>query len=108
MTQPISLLLEWEPWHKAFFRQIRDFLRPEKLPPLKLTSKPVAVKDLWSDYKKSRMATETSVLVHVIVIALIIIPFGKKAVEVVKRDVIYIPDLSPYELSLPPAATKAG
>jgi hypothetical protein len=105
---PVSLLLEWEPWHQAFFRRIREFIRPEKLPPLKLTSKPAAVKDLWSDYKKNRMATETSVLVHLVIIALIVIPFGKKAVEVVKREVIYMPDFSPYELSLPPAAEKAG
>ena len=108
MMPPVSLLLEWEPWHQAFIRRVREFIRPEQLPPLQLTSKPVAVKDMWSDYKKSRMATESSLLLHVIVIALIIIPFGKKAVEVVKREVIFMPDLSPYELSLPPADTKAG
>jgi TonB family protein len=109
LTVPqVSLLLEWEPWHQAFFRRVREFIRPEKLPPLKLTSKPVAVKDMWSDYKKNRMATETSVLLHVVIIALIIIPFGKKAVDIVKREVIYMPDLSPYELPLPPADTKAG
>ena len=107
MEQPVSLLLDWEPWHREFLRSLKEFLRPPKLPPLQLTSKPVPVKDMWGDYKRNRLATPTSVLVHVVVIALIIIPFGTKAVEVVKKTVIYMPDLSPYQLSLPPAATKA-
>ncbi|HWP85527.1 MAG TPA: hypothetical protein VNN17_10080, partial [Terriglobia bacterium] len=96
----VSLLLEWEPWHKAFYRRIHDFIKPPKLPPLKLTSKPVAVKDLWSDYKKNRLATETSLLLHVLIIALILVPFGKKAVEAVqKKEIVFLPDLSPYELT---------
>lgn len=106
--QTLSLTLEFEPWRQAFIRRIREFIRPPKLPPLQLTSKPVAVKDMWGDYKRDRRSTEASVLMHVIVIGLLLIPFGTKAVQVIKREVVYIPDLSPYELSLPPAATKAG
>jgi periplasmic protein TonB len=103
-----SLLLEWEPWHVAFARRVREFVNPPKLPPLQVTSKPVAVKDMWGDFKRNRLATQTSVLIHVIVIALIAIPFGTQAVKIVKREIIYMPDMSPYELSLPPAAKKAG
>jgi hypothetical protein len=35
------------PWYKSIFENIREFIHPEKLPPLELTSKPVAVKDIW-------------------------------------------------------------
>src|SRR4051812_16549266 len=32
---------------KSLFSNIHDALFPEKLPPLKLTSRPVAVRDIW-------------------------------------------------------------
>src|SRR5262245_9638555 len=97
LAQPrVSLLLEWEPWHRAFFRRISEFFNPPKLPPLQLTSKPVAVKDMWGDYRKSKMATPTSILVHALVVAVLVIPFGTKVVQVVKHDVIFMPDMSPY------------
>ena len=37
------------PWYKSIFGNIRDFVKPPELPPLELTSKPVAVKDIWGD-----------------------------------------------------------
>jgi TonB family protein len=102
-------LLEWEPWHKEFLRQIKEFVRPPKLPPLQLTSKPVPVKDLWSDYRRSHMATPVSLLLHVLVLAILIIPFGTQVIAVVKKDIIYSPvELSPYQIMLPPSAKKAG
>jgi periplasmic protein TonB len=104
----LSLTLEWEPWHKEFLRQIKDFLNPPKLPPLQLTSKPVPVKDLWGDYRRNHLAAPTSVLLHVLVVALLLIPFGTQVIQVVKKDMISPVELSPYELTLPPAAKKAG
>ena len=47
-----------EPFYKSLFRNIKEALNPPKLPPLELTSKPVAVKDIWGLYgnqKKSFM-----------------------------------------------------
>lgn len=105
-----SLLLEVEPWHRAFFERVRDFVRPPKLPPLQLTSKPVPVKDIWGDYRNSKFRTLLpSGLLHVVVIAVLVIPFGVQVVEVVKKEVIYSPvELSPYRVLLPPAAREAG
>jgi len=105
----IALLLEWEPWHKEFFRRVQELFNPPKLPPLQLTSKPVPVKDMWGEYQKSRMATPSSVLVHLLVIAALIIPFGNQVIEVVKKEIVYQPvDISPYQIMLPPSAKKAG
>src|SRR3990170_2733382 len=87
--EPLSLLLDWEPWYKEFYRQLKDLVRPQKLPPLQLTSKPIPVKDMWADYRKTRLATPTSVLVHILVIAILAIPFGTQAVELVKKNIIY-------------------
>lgn len=104
-----SLLVEMEPWYRAFFERIRDFVHPAKLPPLQLTSKAVPVKDIWGAYRYHRAATPTSILIHVIAIAAIMIPFGQEVVEVIKKDVIYAPiELSPYRVLLPPAAKEAG
>lgn len=35
------------PWFKSLYQNFHDLIKPEKLPPLELTSKPVAVKDIW-------------------------------------------------------------
>ena len=47
-----------EPFYKTFWRDLKETINPPKLPPLELTSKPVAVKDIWGLYgnqKKSFM-----------------------------------------------------
>ena len=104
-----EFLMEFEPWYRSLARQIRELIRPVKLPPLKLTSQPVPVKDIWGDYRYGRIAGETSALVHAILLALILIPFGSKVVEVVKKEIIYIPvELSPYRVDLPPSPDEAG
>src|SRR5690242_19227327 len=39
-----------EPWFRSLFRNIREAVRPPQLPPLQVTSKPVAVRDIWGLY----------------------------------------------------------
>ncbi|MGH9509374.1 MAG: TonB family protein [Terriglobales bacterium] len=45
------LLVELEPWHRSFFNNLREFLLPQRLPPLHLTSRPAA---FWPDVFVSR------------------------------------------------------
>ncbi|MGH9601470.1 MAG: hypothetical protein ACRD24_03685, partial [Terriglobales bacterium] len=45
------LLVELEPWHRSFFNNLREFLLPQRLPPLHLTSRPAA---FWTDVFVSR------------------------------------------------------
>ena len=63
-----------EPWYKSLIQNIKDLVNPPKLPPLVLTSKPVAVKDIWGLYGRQRksfmMSTGFQVGVVVIVFAL--------------------------------------
>jgi TonB family protein len=108
VEKPLSLVLEWEPWHQAFIRRIREFVNPPKLPPLQLTSRPVAVADMWGGYRRNRYAQPVSVVVHVLVVALIVIPLGTQVMEITQKPLTIPIDMSPYQLSLPPAATKAG
>lgn len=102
-----SLALEIQPWYESLIQNVRDIVRPPKLPPLQMTSKPVAVKEMWGDYRYGKVARPTSLAIHGIVLALLLIPFGQQVVEVVQRDVLYTPvELSPYELQLPPAEQR--
>jgi hypothetical protein len=59
-------------WRDQFIQNVKDLIRPPQLPPLEVTSKPVAVKDVWGstagNEKKSGLY---SMLVHAAVIALI-------------------------------------
>ena len=59
------------PW-RSLARQIYDKLFPEKLPPLRLTSRPVRVKDIWGDYNYTKKSAIGSTVVHVVAIAAII------------------------------------
>jgi periplasmic protein TonB len=61
------------PWHQQFIQNIKDLIKPEPLPPLEVTSKPVAVKDIWGatsgNEKKSGLY---SMLVHAVIIGLVL------------------------------------
>jgi len=44
------------PWYRSVFSNVQDALFPKKLPPLVLTSKPVAVRDIWGFYDNKKNA----------------------------------------------------
>ncbi len=90
-----------QPLWKSISRQIRERLHPEKLPPLQLTSRPVAVRPIWGAYNYKKRGLFGSTLVHMAVIAGIIgiSIAGTKVVQQVKKqeDVTLIaPDISQY------------
>ena len=62
----------FEPLWKSLFRGLDEFFFPKKLPPLKLESKPIPVKDIWGFYNYKKNGALGSTVAHVIVIALII------------------------------------
>ncbi len=79
------------PWYKTIFGNIRDFVRPPELPPLVLTSKPVAVKDIWGDGTNPRRVA-ASVLVHGAIFAsLIMIGTNDKVQKAIKSVVLVAP-----------------
>jgi len=89
-----------EPFFRSLARNIKELIRPPKLPPLEVTSKPVAVKDIWGSYAgQEKRAGLTSFLIHVCVVALLFLLGTSKAVQqVVKQQIDLIaPDLAPYK-----------
>ncbi len=87
------------PWYKAFVRNIQEAINPPKLPPLELTSKPVAVKDIWGlTGGQEKRAGSLSLVVHAVVLSLaLLIGTNDKIQQKVKDTITLVaPDLAPY------------
>ncbi len=79
------------PWYRTIAANVRDFIRPEKLPPLELTSKPVAVKDIWGA-RTSPMALASSLLLQGGVIAsLLLVGTNQQVQKAIKTMVLIEP-----------------
>lgn len=102
-------------WFKSFRQNIHDHFFPEKLPPLHLTSRPVKVRDIWADSRRSKTATYGSLVLHVVMIAAVVglsIWGAKKVVEPKKENktVVYVPtDYTPeLPMQMKKGPTLAG
>jgi periplasmic protein TonB len=69
------------PWWTSLYENIRDVVRPEKLPPLVLTSKPVAVKSIWGLYKGDPKSWGISLAIQGTIVALLLITFTNATVQ---------------------------
>ncbi|HEX5230567.1 MAG TPA: energy transducer TonB [Bryobacteraceae bacterium] len=100
-----------EPFFRSLVRNIREFINPPKLPPLEVTSKPVAVKEIWGSYGgQGKRAGFGSMAIHAAAIALLILLGTNKAVQqVVKQQIDLIaPDIAPYKPSVKKDAMHGG
>src|SRR5579883_1401830 len=97
---------------QSLFENLRDVLFPEKLPPLKLTSRPIPVRSPWGTYNNTKTATALSILVHVFFIGGIIAMslVGVKVVQEAKKDSVTLvaPDVSVYMPVTPKAMPAMG
>ncbi|MCE5307401.1 MAG: energy transducer TonB [Acidobacteriales bacterium] len=95
----LSLEVE-QPWFASFLQNLRDTISPPKLPPLAVTSKPVAVKDVWGifgDHRKG--AGLSSVLLHGAVVVLLFTVASHPAVNKKLGEAVSLiapVDLAPY------------
>jgi periplasmic protein TonB len=48
---------------------VRAVFFPEKLPPLRLTSRPVPVRDIWGEYNYKKQSASVSLVVHILFVA---------------------------------------
>ena len=101
----------FEPLWKSLFRGLDEFFFPKKLPPLKLESKPIPVRDIWGFYNYKKNGALGSTVAHVIVIALIIggTILGRRMVTKVEaKPQVATKLLDPGDYMLKPAKTQAG
>jgi protein TonB len=96
-----------QPWYKSLYSNIHDLIRPPKLPPLEVTSKPIEMGSIWGAYQGGgRKSGAVSILIHVGVIALLLLVFQAPAVQKKLKNlgpIVYLP-----EYKLPQAQQKAG
>jgi protein TonB len=95
------------PWFKSIGTNIKELFNPPKLPPLEVTSKPINVPDVWGFYGgHEKTAASTSIMIHIVVIALILFIGSLKPVQKMIANVMPLtaPDLKPYK----PEQNKGG
>ncbi len=95
-----------EPWYRSFVRNVKETINPPKLPPLEVTSKPVAVKDIWGLYGRQKKSFMMSTGFQVGVVALLFTVFSTKVVQeqVKQMTTLIMPvDVDPF---MPKAAPK--
>jgi periplasmic protein TonB len=69
-----DLLVNWNAEFGGFWKNLRDLISPPKLAPLKTTSQPVAVPEIWSKNTQFTRVQALSIAFHVLVLVLIIVP----------------------------------
>jgi protein TonB len=109
-----ALLVDWHE-EPSLWANLRDWIAPRKLPPLKTTSQPIPVPEIWSKNENFSRVQAVSILVHGVAIALIVLlplllsgtispPVTKASNPELATDIT----ISPYKNILKPAALKAG
>lgn len=98
------------PWFKSLYQAIHELIKPEKLPPLEVTSKPVPVRDIWGLYKKDPKSRYISVGIHIAVFTLLMIGFTSKTVQNMAKQQLSIidPNLKPYIPDMAPKKQAMG
>ena len=104
------LLVETEePWHLSLKNNIQ-WLFAKKPPPLRVSSRPVPVKDIWGEYRYGKVSGPLSLLAHGVLIAALVVfapKAAEKAVEAADK-LAQAFDISPYISQLPASAKEAG
>jgi periplasmic protein TonB len=108
-----ALLVDWKE-EPGLLRNVRDLIAPPKLPPLKTTSQPMDVPEIWSKNTQFSRVQIVSITAHVVAIALVVLvplflpnwisPYVSKAFNPDESSV----DVSPYLRHIAPAAARAG
>jgi protein TonB len=107
------MTVDWQPTSKILWQNIRDLISPPKLPPLKITSQPVKVKDIWTKDKAFGPSQAIALALHIGITVLILSPLlysvVKKATANPVNNTLLTPiDISDYTMKLPPGKDKAG
>jgi len=101
----------FEPLWKSLSRGLDEFFFPKKLPPLKLESKPIPVRDIWGFYNYKKDGAFGSTIAHVVILALIIggTLLGRRVVAKVQAKAQASTELiDPGEYTLKPSNSQAG
>ena len=101
---------DMRPWFMDLPNQLRGLFEKPKPPSIPITSKPVDVPEMWQDYQPQSGSWMNSLLIHLMAVAIIILPFFVSHVtQKVKASTKYeAVDISPYVAELQAAGKKMG
>src|SRR5579871_6605860 len=88
-----------EPWYKSFIQNIKDVVNPPKLAPLEVTSKPVAVKDIWGLYGHKKQSFMASFGFQVCLVGIVLALGTNKAVQDKVKEFVLL--IAPIDLAPP-------
>jgi periplasmic protein TonB len=94
------------PWYRSIVENVRDLIRPEKLPPLELTSKPVEVKDLWGRGTSPKALASSALLQGIAVALLVLLGTSAKVQKAISSVVLIAP--SPPPRAIPAKPNQGG
>src|ERR1700693_3802656 len=97
----LLLIQNDEPFYKSLFRNIKETFNPPKLPPLELTSKPVAVKDIWGLYGNQKKSFMMSFGFQICLVLFVVLALSTKPVQKVVKQVVELAmpvDVQPVDL----------
>ena len=102
----------WVEGFGGFGTRLKEFFSPTKQAPLPFEIKPVRVKEIWSKDENFGWTQVISIGLHVLLIALIVVPLFTRVLPPsteakTKTDVLPL-DISPYVAKLPAGAKPAG
>jgi len=60
------------PWYRSLYGNLKDLIHPARLPPLELTSRPVAVKDIWGLYGRQKKSFAMSAALQIALVAVVV------------------------------------
>jgi len=94
-----------QPWYKSLFQNLKEAINPPKLPPLEITSKPIAVKDIWGLYGRKKSSFMMSTGFQTLAAVLLLTVASSKTVQDKVKQ--YVPLIGPQiDLAPPEAAPK--
>ena len=99
------------PRYRVFLQNLRDLFRPSNLPPLEVTSQPVAVKDIWGLYGRQKRSFLMSAGLQSAAVILVFTAASSPVVQEKAKQVITLvlpADLAQPELRPKPDLSRGG
>lgn len=93
-----------EPWFRSLVRNIKEVVNPPKLPPLELTSKPVAVKNIWGLYGRQKRSFLMSSGFQILVVTVLFTVGATKQGQMALRQAVTI--FAPIDTAPPEMTPK--
>jgi protein TonB len=97
------------PLWRSLYDNLHDALYPPKLPPLKLESKPIPVREIWGFYDNRKSGVLGSTAVHILAVVAIVLGtiLARRMVDEIKKQAI-VEIFTPTDLALPSSTKEVG